>query len=467
VARILIVEDEKNAREALGEVFGDRHEVRLAEDVPGALAVLRAEPVDLVLTDVVLPGERDGLSLLREVKALQPDTPVIVMTAYGSVEKAVSAMRDGAHDFLEKPLDLGRLRSLVAATLEARREAPASAAFRARLLADGVPPGFVGAAPAIREVFRVVQKAAPTNATVLILGESGTGKELVAEALHRASPRAGRPFLRVNCAALPEGLLESELFGHAKGAFTGAVGERAGRFEAASGGTLFIDEVGEVPPHTQVKLLRVLQNREIERLGESKPRPVDVRLVAATNADLDAKVRRGAFREDFYFRLKVVTIRMPPLRERRSDIPLLAEHFRELYAGRHGRDVRAFTGEAMDVLGAYEWPGNVRELENVVEAAVVLAEGGRIDVGVLPVEVGGGQRVEDLPEDGDLRIPAGTTLPEAERRIILDAMRRTGGNKTAAARILGIGLRTLYRKLAQYEAEAAAGGGAAPSWRSE
>ena len=451
MARLLIVEDEKNAREALGEVFAAEHEVQLAEDVPQALAIVRSGPVDLVLTDVVLPGEGDGLDLLKAVKQAQPDVPVIVMTAYGSVERAVRAMRDGAHDFLEKPLDLKRLRALVASALASRREAPASAAYRADLARGGVPPGFVGESPAIREVFRVVGKAAPTNATVLILGESGTGKELVADAVHRASPRANRPLLKVNCAALPEGLLEAELFGHARGAFTGATGERAGRFEAAQGGTVFLDEVGEVPPHTQVKLLRVLQNREVERLGENRPRPVDVRLVAATNADLDQKVRKGELREDFYFRLKVVTVRMPALRERRGDIPLLAEHFRRVYAERHGRRVEGFEPDALALLKSYDWPGNVRELENLVEAAVVLSDGPRIARAVLPVEIGGEQKVEDLPEDAEtIRIRVGTPLPEAEKVIILDTLQRTGGNKTSAARILGIGLRTLYRKLEEY-----------------
>lgn len=451
MARLLVVEDEKNAREALGEVFSGEHEVRLAEDMASARAAIAAAPFDLLLTDVVLPGEGDGLDLLRAAKAAQPEAPVIVMTAYGSVERAVRAMRDGAYDFVEKPLDVRRLRSLVASALAARQQAPVSAAWRAGLSAEGLPPGFVGSAPALREVFRMVGKAAPTNATVLILGESGTGKELVAEAVHKASPRARGPFVKVHCAALPEGLLEAELFGHARGAFTGAAAERAGRFEAAHGGTLFLDEVGEVPLHTQVKLLRVLQNREVERLGENKPRQVDVRLVAATNADLDAKVRKGEMREDFYFRLKVVTVRMPALRERRGDIPALAEHFRALYAGRHGRDVRGFEPEALALLQQHEWPGNVRELENMVEAAVVLSDGPLVTRAVLPVEVGGQQRVEDLPDTADvLRIKRGTPLPEAERLIILDTMQRTGGNKTAAARILGIGLRTLYRKLEEY-----------------
>ncbi len=453
MARILIVEDEKNAREALGEVFERAHDVFLAEDAEQGLGVLAEQDVDLVLTDIVLPGESDGLDLLEQARARHPGLPVIVMTAYGSVGKAVRAMRHGAHDFLEKPLDLTLLRNLVASTLKGRDAAPASAVFRSDLEASGVPPGFVGQSSGVREVFRIVQKAAPTNATVLILGESGTGKELVAEAIHRASPRADGPFVKVNCAALPEGLLESELFGHVKGSFTGATSDRAGRFEAANGGTLFLDEVGEVPVHTQVKLLRVLQNREIERVGETAPRAVDVRLVAATNADLDDGVRKGTFREDFFFRLKVIQIRMPPLRERRSDIPLLAEHFRVISAERHHRDVRTFSREAMDLLVEYDWPGNVRELENVVEAAVVLADGPQIGTDVLPEEIGGDQRVEDLPDTDGVRIAPGTSLPEAERRIILDTLQRTDGNKTAAARILGIGLRTLYRKLEQYGQE--------------
>jgi DNA-binding NtrC family response regulator len=453
LARILIVEDEARAREALGEVFGGDHEVALCGDVDEALARLDDFAPDVVLTDIVMPGDRDGLDLLDVVKERMPDTPVIVMTAYGSVEKAVAAMRSGAHDFLEKPLDLRRLRGLVASALRARAERPHSAEFREGLEGDGTPDGFVGQAPSIQSIFRIVAKAAPTNATVLILGESGTGKELVAEAIHRASPRARGPFVKVNCAALPEGTLESELFGHVKGAFTGAVTDRAGRFEAAEHGTLFLDEVGEIPLHTQVKLLRVLQNREIERVGESKTRPVDVRLVAATNADLEARVRKGTFRDDFYFRLKVVTVDMPALRDRRSDIPALAEHFRALYAEQHRRPVTGIDPAALELLRGHDWPGNVRELENVIEAAVVLAEGPVITSAVLPSELGGSHRDEDLPDDDAIRIPAGTALPDAERTIILDTLRRTGGNKTRAARILGIGLRTLYRKLEQYEQE--------------
>ncbi len=451
MARILIVEDEQHAREALGEVFDGAHDVSLAADVVEARAAIAAHAPDLVLTDVVLPGDEDGLDLLREIKTDHAGTPVIIMTAYGSVEKAVRAMRDGAHDFLEKPLDLARLRNLIASTLQGRDQAAAAAPYREGLTEAGVPPGFIGSAPAILDIFRTVSKVAPTNASVLILGESGTGKELIAEAIHKASPRAKAPFVKVNCAALPEGLLESELFGHVKGAFTGAVRDRAGRFEQADRGTLFLDEVGEVPPHTQVKLLRVLQNREIERVGEGRSRPVDVRLVTATNADLDDAVARGTFRDDFYFRLKVISIRVPPLRERRGDIPALAEHFRQMYSERHGRAVVGIAPEAMDVLRGYDWPGNVRELENTIEAAVVLTEGDTVLPEVLPEEVGGEQRVEDLPEGDVIRIPAGTSLPDAERTIILDTLTRTGGNKTAAARILGIGLRTLYRKLEQYE----------------
>ena len=454
MSRILIVEDEPNARETLGEVFAGEHDVLLAEDVDEALERFEASPPDLVLTDILLPGERDGLDLLKEVRRRRPEVPVIVMTAYGSVERAVRAMRDGAHDFLEKPIDLRRLRQLVAGALRDAAAAPASAPYRSGLAEGDVPPGFVGSAPAIREVFRVVARAAPTNATVLILGESGTGKELVAEAIHRASPRSGGPFVKVNCAALPEGLLESELFGHAKGSFTGAIADRAGRFEAAHGGTLFLDEVGEIAPHTQVKLLRALQTREIERVGETKTRPVDVRLVAATNADLESLVRKGTFREDFYFRLKVITLRMPALRDRRGDIPALVDHFLHMYAEHHGLPVPQVTPEAMALLKSHDWPGNVRELENTVEAAVVLGGGGPITPDVLPEEIGGVHRIDDLPDADVIRIPAGTPLPDVERTIILDTLRRTGGNKTAAARILGIGLRTLYRKLDSYGATA-------------
>ncbi len=463
MSRILIVEDERNAREALGEVFAGKHAVDLTADVPEARAAFRAHAPDLVLTDIVLPGEEDGLDLLRELKRELPDVPVIVMTAFGSVEKAVRAMREGAHDFLEKPLDLGRLRHLVASSLAAGARAPDTAAARERLARGVVPAGFVGKAPQVVEIFRKVAKVAPTNASVLILGESGTGKELVAEAIHAASPRAGGPFVRVNCAALPEGLLESELFGHEKGSFTGAVKDRPGRFEAADGGTIFLDEVGEVSAHTQVKLLRVLQAREIERVGDNRSRRVDVRVVAATNADLEQAVRKGSFREDFYFRLKVITLSMPALRDRRGDIAPLAEHFREMYAKRHRQEVTGFTAAALDLLRRHPWPGNVRELENTVEAAVVLCEGATIGVEALPTELGGGHGLEDLPEGDVIRIPAGTPLPEAEKRIILDTLGRTDGNKTAAARILGIGLRTLYRKLETYGYDAPDPRAGAPS----
>jgi len=453
MTRMLIVEDETNARNALGEVFRARYDVRLAEDFDAATHALRNESFDVVLTDVVLPEGRDGMDLLPEVKRLHPRTPVVVMTAYGTIEKAKRALREGAYDFLEKPLDLPRLRGVVESALRAREETAASEGLRDALSRDGVwREGFIGESPAIKEVFRTVAKVAPTHATVLILGESGTGKELVAQALHEVSARSRGPFVKVNCAALPEGLLESELFGHVKGSFTGATADREGRFKAADRGTLFLDEVGDIPLHTQVKLLRVLQTREVERVGESRPTRVDVRLVAATNADLEARVRKGQFREDLYFRLKVVTVRMPPLRERSSDVRLLAEHFRRIYSERHGRTTTGFSPEAARLLAGYDYPGNVRELENLVEAAVVLTESPEIGVDALPAEVGGRQRVEDLPESDMIRIPVGTTLPEAERVVILDTLERTGGNKTAAARILKIGLRTLYRKLEEYGA---------------
>ena len=455
MARILIVEDEKNAREALGEVFTGPHEVRLAEDVAGALAVLEAEPMDLVLTDVVLPGAETGWTCSGTASASSPTSPVVVMTAYGSVEKAVRAMRDGAHDFLEKPLDLARLRSLVASALRARAEAPASAAYLADLSRAGVPPGFVGSAPAIREVFRTVRKAAPTNATVLILGDSGTGKELVARGHPRASPRARGPFVTVNCAALPEGLLESELFGHVRGPSPARRPTGPGTSRPPNRGRSSSTRWARSPPRPGQAPPRAPEAGDRAGRRQPRPDPVDVRVVAATNADLEARVQEGAFREDFYYRLKVVTDQAPRRSGSagRTSRPL-AEHFRRLAANRHGATgARSPPDARWTLLVGYDWPGNVRELENLVEAAVVLTEGETITMDALPVEVGGRQRVEDLPErDGGIRIPPGTSLPEAERRIILDTLQRTDGNKTAAARILGIGLRTLYRKLEQYEA---------------
>jgi len=442
--RLLIAEDDPGAGDALREAFADEgYEVELATTGLEARERFRSGKWDCVLTDIVMP-EVDGLELLKEFVASPDAPPVIVMTAYGSIDRAVQAMKDGAHDFLEKPLDLAALRSLVRNAVTRRRAEPENRPVRARLRAAKrvlLP----GTSPLMNRVVEQANRVARTNATVLITGESGTGKELIARLVHRESLRVRGPFVPVNCAGLTESIIESELFGHVKGAFTGAVRAKPGKFELADGGTLFLDEIGEIPLNIQVKLLRVLQEREVERVGGEEPVRIDVRLVCATHRDLDEMVRNGEFREDLYYRVKVIPLRLPALRERPEDIPELAEHFRGLANERDHRAVKAFGPGVMERLEAYGWPGNVRELENVVEQAVVLARGDTIVVDDLPPEITGDKGPQDV-----LRIAVGTTLAETERELILETLRKTGGNKTRAAKLLGIGVRTLYRKLEEY-----------------
>ncbi|MHC4956159.1 MAG: sigma-54-dependent transcriptional regulator [Planctomycetota bacterium] len=448
--RILIAEDDPGASEALETAFTQEgYEVCLATTGSEARERYGEGGWDCVLTDVVMP-DVDGLTLLKEFVAPPNAPPVIVMTAYGSIERAVQAMKDGAHDFLEKPLDLQDLRAVVANAIRRRSEEPENKTVRARLRADRkmlVP----GASPLMRDVIERAHKIARTNATVLITGESGTGKELVARLIHQESLRVRGAFVAVNCAGLTESIIESELFGHVKGAFTGAVRAKKGKFELADGGTLFMDEIGEIPANVQVKLLRVLQEREVERVGGEEAIKIDVRLICATHRHLEEMVAAGTFREDLYYRIKVIVLHLPPLRERVEDIPDLAEHFRVRANERNGRALEGFTDAAMARLQAYRWPGNVRELENVVEQAVVLGPNEAIDVDDLPPEVGGDRGPRDV-----LRVPVGTSLAEMERDLILETLRKTGGNKTQAAKLLGIGVRTLYRKLDEYgSAEAA------------
>ena len=442
--RILIAEDDPGAGEALRTAFGQEgYEVFLAMAGGEARDLYARGPWDCVLTDVVMP-DVDGLSLLKEFVEPKDAPPVIVMTAYGSIERAVQAMKDGAYDFLEKPLDLQELRTLVANAIRQRREEPENKPVRARLRADRstlVP----GSSAAMRDVIARAKRVARTNATVLITGESGTGKELIARLVHQESLRVRAPFVPVNCAGLTESIIESELFGHVKGAFTGAVRSKKGKFELADGGTLFLDEIGEIPANVQVKLLRVLQEREVERVGGEEPIRIDVRLICATHRNLEEMVQEGTFREDLYYRIKVIVLQLPPLRERADDIPELAEHFRERANERNGRSVEGFSEAAMARLQSYGWPGNVRELENVVEQSVVLAAGDTIESDDLPPEVGG----ESGPRDV-LRIAVGTSLADTERELILETLRKCGGNKTQAAKLLGIGVRTLYRKLDEY-----------------
>ena len=442
--RLLIAEDDPGAAEALQTAFeGAGYDVVVAASGAEARERFRDGPWDCVLTDVVMP-DIDGLTLLKEFVGAPEAPPVVVMTAYGSVDRAVQAMKDGAYDFLEKPLDLNSLRAVVQGAIESRRGETAEGPVRARLRAERrtlLP----GSSPLMTRVLEQARRVARTNATVLITGESGTGKELVARLIHTESMRVRGPFVAVNCAGLTESIIESELFGHVKGAFTGAVRAKKGKFELAEGGTLFLDEIGEIPLNVQVKLLRVLQEREVERVGGEEPIRIDARLICATHRDLDAMVKDEQFREDLYYRIKVIVLRLPALRERPEDIPELVEHFRRVANERNRRKVKSFTAAALDRLRQYSWPGNVRELENVVEQAVVLARGDQADVGDLPEEVTGDRGPRDV-----LRIPVGNTLAEAERELILETLRKAGGNKTKAAKMLGIGVRTLYRKLEEY-----------------
>jgi two-component system response regulator HydG len=445
-ARLLIAEDDPGAGEALRSAFADAgYDVVLAPTGAEARAAFAEGPWDAVLTDVVMP-DVDGLTLLREFVAAPEAPPVIVMTAYGSIERAVQAMKDGAHDFLEKPLDLNALRVAVQGAIERRRGEAAEGGARARLRSAERKALLPGSSPLLQRAIQQARRVARTNATVLITGESGTGKELVARMIHTESLRVRGDFVAVNCAGLTESIIESELFGHVKGAFTGAVRAKKGKFELAHGGTLFLDEIGEIPPNVQVKLLRVLQEREVEPVGGEETVPIDVRLICATHRDLDALVKAGKFREDLYYRIKVIVLRLPALRERPEDVPDLADHFRRVANERNRRKVAGFAPAALERLQRYAWPGNVRELENVVEQAVVLCRDDVIDVADLPEEVTGDRGPQDV-----LRIPVGNTLAEAEKELILETLRKAGGNKTQAAKMLGIGVRTLYRKLEEYE----------------
>jgi DNA-binding NtrC family response regulator len=368
---ILVVDDELNIRRVLERAFAkEGYQVHTAEGGHQALRVLAETPCDLMLTDVVMP-DMTGLELLKRARQQHPNLQVVLMTAYGTIPTAVEAMRAGAFDFLTKPLDMEVLRKVVRHALREATHAPKPAARKAAVKRKRT--AFIGESPAIRKVLETVERVADTRTTVLITGESGTGKELIARMLHERSSRADKPFVALSCAAIPETLLEVELFGAVKGAYTGADADRVGKFEAADGGTLFLDEIGDIPSLIQVKLLRVLQEREIERLGSNTPIPIDVRLVTATNRDLEAAVESGAFRSDLYYRLQVVHIHLPPLRERREDIPLLADYFLRKFAEENGRALRTISDEAMRLLQNACWKGNVRELENVIESAVVLA----------------------------------------------------------------------------------------------
>jgi DNA-binding NtrC family response regulator len=447
--RILVVDDEPAQRELIGGFLGKLgHEVLLAASGARGLDEVRASRVDLVLSDCRMPG-MTGPDLLREIKAVNPEIPLILMTAYGTVETAVQAMKDGAADYLTKPLDLEELTLRIARVSEQARLTTAVAELRRQLVERHRLEGIVGESGRMQEVLGLVERVAPSSATVLIRGESGTGKELIARALHFNSPRAAGPLVTLNCAALPEQLLESELFGHERGAFTGAVAQRKGRFEQADGGSLFLDEIGDLSPSLQVKLLRVLQERQFDRVGGSKTLAVDVRVIAATNKDLEAAMRAGTFREDLYYRLNVVTIQIPPLRERREDIPPLLEHFLRKFTAKNRRMVTGFTAAARDALLKYDYPGNVRELENLIERAVLLCRGSVIDLEDLPATARPGEKEAGAVPPG----PLPDVLASLERQALRAALERHGGVQTRAAAELGIGERVLRYKMKKHGLE--------------
>ena len=451
VETVLIVDDEKNYLLVLEALLTkEGFQVLTAGSGSEALAVLREAEIDLVLTDMKMPG-MDGIELLTAIKETDPDLPVIVMTAFGTVDRAVEAMKLGAFDYLTKPFENKELLVTVAKALELSRLIRQNQLLRRQVAQRFGMDNVVGRSKQMMEVYRIIEKVAPTKATVLISGESGTGKELVARAIHRRSERESKPFVSVNCSALTETLLESELFGHEKGAFTGAVAARKGRFELADGGSLFLDEIGHTSPALQVKLLRVVQERAFERVGGTRTIKVDVRLITASNRDLKAEVEAGRFQEDLYYRLNVVHIQLPPLRERADDIPLLAAHFLEKYRTELGQGGLEFEPEVIKALSSYPWPGNVRELENVVERAVVLASGPRIRAVDLPAEVrGAGLGQLDL----DHFVASGTPLPETleqlEQYLIRQALARADNVQARAAEILGISKSNLQHKLKKY-----------------
>ena len=445
--RILVADDDEAMRDGLRQALR-RNGKAVDEAASGqqALDMLARRSYDLVILDLKMPG-RDGLDVLSAIRAGYDHLAVVVITGYANIETAVEAMKRGANDFLPKPFSRGSLRIIVDRALRQRQLEQENLVLR-RELHGNATPHIVGRTPEMREVFRMVERVAPTDSTVLLMGESGTGKELAARALHARSRRADGPFVVVDCATLVGTLFENELFGHVKGSFTGAVSGTHGRFELADGGTLFLDEVGCIEPGMQQKLLRVLEQREFTRLGSNEVIRVDVRVIAATNSDLAAAVQGGTFREDLYYRLSVFPILLPALKERKADVPLLAEHFVRRHCESRGKDVLGISEEAMDELMGHDWPGNVRELSNVIERAVVLAEGDLIQPDLLLYHHARGRRAQ-APRAG---LP---TLAQMEREHVEEALQRTGGNKQQAARLLGIDRRTLYRKLHRYAEECA------------
>jgi two-component system response regulator HydG len=440
--RVVVADDEAASRNALATLLrAEGFDVTLAED--GQVGLTRVQEIapDVLVTDLQMPGI-DGIELLRRARESQPDLIVILMTAFADVETAVRAMHEGAEHYLSKPLQADELLLVIRRALDRRKLRDEATELRVRLKEKLRFDSIVGSSPAMQAVFDVVEQVARTKATVLITGESGTGKELVAQAIHENGPRASAPFVKLHCAALAETLLESELFGHERGAFTGAAGRREGRFKQADGGTLFLDEIGEISPSIQVKLLRFLQERTFERVGGNETVKVDVRIIAATNRDLAAECASGKFREDLYYRLNVVNVEMPPLRARPSDLLPLAAHFLRRFAKENGKAIDGFAEDAIERITGYRWPGNVRELENVIERSVVLCDGPKLTAKYLPAGVSAVAR-------GGVRIP-GSTMDEVERHAILTTLEACGGRTTQAAQMLDISVRKIQYKLHEY-----------------
>jgi DNA-binding NtrC family response regulator len=447
MASILLVDDEESPRATLALLLKQAgHDIEQADGVDAAARALAAGAFDLVVTDLRMPVG-NGLDVVRLTRNTQPDTEVIVLTAYAGWESAKEAMRLGAFDYFEKGREPDELFHRIDQALETKALRRDNEHLRRQVQTRYSLPGIIARSPEMQRVLALVARVAPSDATVLIQGESGTGKELIAKAIHQASPRASHPFVAVNCAALPEPLLESEIFGHVKGAFTGAVAAKRGLLEEAQGGTFFLDEIGEMPPSLQVKLLRALQEREIRRVGATQPIVLNVRIVAATNRDLGQAIRDGRFREDLYYRLNVVPVVLPPLRERREDIPVLAEHFLSRASERHGRTLRLAPAATARLL-SYAWPGNVRELENAIERASILANGELVGPEDLPPHIASGAGLGPAPT-----LPAQQNLAEVEKAHILQTLERCGWNHSRAAEALGIGRTTLWRKLKEYGLE--------------
>ncbi|GAB1432637.1 sigma-54 dependent transcriptional regulator [Spirochaetota bacterium] len=444
---ILIIDDEKNIREGLGESLGlDGYNVILSSDGQDGIRQVDSLDVDLVITDLKMPV-LSGQEVLEHVASRYPSVPVIMLTGHGTVEDAVEAMRKGAYDFITKPVNLDHLSILVKRALERRELSRRNEELKEEVELQQRSSSIIGKSPEIARIFELLRRVAPTKASVLINGESGVGKELVADAIHNLSNRADKPFIKVHCAALAESLLESELFGHEKGSFTGAQARKKGRFELAHEGTLFLDEIGEINQNVQIKILRVLQEKRFERVGGEETIETDVRIIAATNKDLKKEIAAGNFREDLYYRLNVVNITVPALRNRKDDIPLLAAAFLEEFSKDNGKTINGFEPKARAAIYAYSWPGNVRELRNCIESAVVMAAGDIITIDDLPP----GIRAEG--GEGNIVIPIGSSLAETERILIKETLAGQGGNKSRTAEILGIGRKTLYQKISDYSLE--------------